>query len=303
MRVLIILISLSLAAILGAAPPHPTRIRVQYEGNFYAPVANMKGDDPIVYVKGKKERIRNKPVYKAIRARKYSSKSLTVLSANLDGNQREFAGVTPSDSTPEPLRSTKNGQGELTVTLKSEHTLKNAYIALIPIEPSRLDFQSIFVHGLPKIPKGRPTQVKFTSNLFSQAKDTPYCIQIFDKGGAEIQTNVHHQGWEFYTKMEQQAHADVVLKYLSQHQGEDYPARPVLFITPILPSGSAIPTTPVIARFWIAPNGHVEKTTLDGNYDPVVEATIKDSLQGWLWIPRIKKGLPVASQIKVPIKF
>jgi outer membrane biosynthesis protein TonB len=57
------------------------------------------------------------------------------------------------------------------------------------------------------------------------------------------------------------------------------------------------------ARFSVTAAGHVEDVRLSAPASQEIEASLRDAIGGWLFLPQIKAGSPVACRVEVPLRF
>ena len=63
-----------------------------------------------------------------------------------------------------------------------------------------------------------------------------------------------------------------------------------------------VPTS-VNAKFAVTETGEVDSLELDQVLDVQVDRAIRRALDGWLFMPRLRKGYPVRTMISVPLSF
>ena len=95
----------------------------------------------------------------------------------------------------------------------------------------------------------------------------------------------------------------MLTQYRAQFPAADRPAAPVLMIHPILPPGVPTPKSSVTATITVEANGHVADADLPPDLPAELAHVLRDTLKGWLFLPRLRNGEPAATRVNVPLKF
>ena len=295
------------AASLSAAGPHPTVLTVKYKDRML-PVVKVIGTDPVVLAEGKEKRIRTEPTYQPQRTSDYSPAEVALQNVWLGGMQL-FASIDGEKRTDKPVVGRQGGLTEFRVSLTAKQAMPQGFIAVVIYSEEMFTNESslfqpqIVVHALPPLPEGVEVPVRVTSKMFTFTPGQKYFVQIFDQDGAEILTPYSSLGWPYYASMEKLQLAVVLKQYLIAQAGRDAPARPVVSVKPLLPPQAERPAAPMTARFSVTAAGHVEDVRLSAPASQEIEASLRDAIGGWLFLPQIKAGSPVACRVEVPLRF
>ena len=178
-----------------------------------------------------------------------------------------------------------------------------AYDSAFLPDRSALPSAQIVIHDLPDLVGGKETKINFTSPMFSGLSDFYYFPMIF-AGGFELRTNLNDAAEHYFRQLERVQHASVVTRYREQFPGADRPATPALMIAPAWPAGVGLPTgsTPYSAQLWVTAEGLVSEAQITPEIAPPARNELVRALRGWLFLPRLKAGEPVAVRINVPLK-
>ena len=302
-----VMVSLGCAG-LRAAAPHPTVLTVLYKDAFH-PVVRVIGTDPVILIEGKEKRIRSEPNYLPSRVDHYAEGSVEVLDASIGLSQlRNALGPLPSqDPRAPPMQY--GGRADFKATLRSEMALSGGSIAVILYSPFALadtttpPATEIVVRALPDLPANEPVLVEFTSNWLAYGKDKVFFVQLFDREGRELMSNVASEAWTYYAAVERAQLRNTLRKMRPILAGKDLEARPVLTIRPLLPKPVALPKEPVIAQLSVSVEGTVTDVQVGATSPAAVGQAVREALAGWLFIPRMRGGEPVACNVRIPITF
>jgi len=302
-----VMVSLGCAG-LRAAAPHPTVLTVLYKGAFH-PVVRLIGTDPVVMIEGKEKRIRTEPSYLPSRVDRYAEGSVEVLEASLGLLQLRMA----TESLPSMLEAARpgsqGGRSDFKATLRSGVALSGGSIAIVIYSRSALmdsttpPATEIVVRALPDLPANEKVSVAFTSKAFTYRGDHAFFVQVFDREGRELMSNEASKAWPYYAAMERSQLQDTLQKMKPSLAGKDLEARPVLTIRPVLPKQVSAPTAPVIAQLSISAEGTVTDVQVEATSPASVGQAVREALAGWLFIPRMRGGEPVACTVRIPITF
>ena len=308
-RILRGLICFAVAAVtsLSAAGPHPTMLTVKYK-DLMLPVVKLIGSDPVVLVDGKEKRIRTEPTYQPQRIPDYSPAEIALRNVSLGGVQI-FVTVDGEQRTNGPVTGNQGGLAEFRASVTAKQAMPQGFIAVVLYSEAMFASEAalfqpqIVVHALPPLPAGVEVPVRVTSKMFTFTPGQKYFVQVFDQDGAEILTPFARQGWSYYASLEKLQLATVLKQYLIAQAGRNAPARPVVSVKPLLPPDATRPTTPITASFGVTAEGHVEDVRLSPAASAEIESAVRNAMGGWLFLPQIKAGTPVACRVEVPLRF
>lgn len=293
---------------LDAAAPHPTLLTLRYDGALY-PVLKMIGTDPVIVLKGKEKRIRTEVRYVPSRMEAYANGSVEIEEASVG----KLTLRTHPESATSLLEAEDEGRrgsrSEVKVRLRSAASLVGGMIAVVLYPETTLYTPTagagaeIEVRALPDLPAGERVTVEFTARSFSYRQDQSFFVQIFDREGREVLTNVVRQAWPYYAALERFKLLDTLQHMRKAGERKDMDPRPVLMIRPLLPENEVLPNGAVFAQLLISTEGTVTDINLDPIESSAVSAALREALGGWLFVPRLKAGEPVESTVRVPIGF
>jgi len=302
-----VMVSLACAG-LRAVAPHPTVLTVLYKDTFH-PLVRMIGTDPVILIEGKEKRIRTEPSYLPSRVDRYAEGSVEVLDASIGLLQLRMAvGSVPSMDYATTFQL-HGGHSDFKATLRSETALSGGLIAVVIYSRSVLGDSRAFheteiiVRTLPDLPANELVPVAFTSKAFAYREDEAFFVQVFDRTGRELMSNAASQAWPYYAAMERSQLQDTLRKMKPSLAGKDLEARPVLTIRPFLPKQVSPPTAPVIAQLSVSAVGTVTDVQVEATSPASVGQAVREALAGWLFIPRMRGGEPVACTVRIPITF
>jgi len=293
---------------LRAAAPHPTLLTVLYKDAFH-PVVRLIGTDPVVLIEGQEKRIRTEPSYLPSRVDHYAEGSVEVLEASLEMLHRRIE----TESSPAPLEGVwhggHGGNSDFKATLRSGVTLSGGLIAIVIYSQSALvdstirPASEIVVRALPELPANEKVSIAFTSKALTYRRGQDFFVQVFDREGRELMSNEASKAWPYYAAMERSQLRDTLRRLKPSLAGKDLEARPVLTIRPFLPKEVARPTEPVMAQLSISAEGTVTDVQVGTTTADLVGQAVREALAGWLFIPRMRGGEPVVSNVRIPITF
>lgn len=291
------------AGALHASAPRPSMVTTEYQGKML-PVVRMVGTDPVVMVDGKEKRIRTEPSYILSRAESFSPHRVKLLRINLD--RTAFAIV--ADESNQGENAPRFGNTYFDTTLQSRETLKGGYAAIVMYVIDQVDGELSFptqvvVRDLPELPAGKETVVRISAPLGTMRNDLRYFLQIFDANGREVITSNMDPAWDYYAMRDAQQLKRGIRKYLAQHPGENRAVEPVMMPKPVFADGVPVPKSEISAVLEITPEGTVRQITLRGELESSAYQDIAQALRGWLFLPQLKDGQPVATKVQVPLQF
>ncbi|HMD60156.1 MAG TPA: energy transducer TonB [Opitutaceae bacterium] len=129
-----------------------------------------------------------------------------------------------------------------------------------------------------------------------------YFLMVFC-GGLEIHSNMDKTPAVFLRRLELYNHAQVRADYLAKFSRGDHALQQYLVFAPLLPEGvdrAALPKS-VTAAFDVDEDGRVQKLELQEPLPEPVRREVRRAVRAWLFLPRIKGGVPVTTNLRIPI--
>lgn len=176
----------------------------------------------------------------------------------------------------------------------------------------------VLLHSLPDLPAGQATVVRFTARSLrprmnpltpaTQPEDDSaaapkFFLQVFGADGLEVQTNIMRLAWEYYGQLERAKLESAIEVYRKKFAGVDHEPAPVVMVNPLTPEAAIPNGTTIVATLLISEHGSVAEVSFDKTADQQAAGAMREALGGWLFLPRLKAGQPVASRVQVPVKF
>ena len=298
-----------LTAVIGGhadGTPHPTALLTNH-GKTIHPVIKVLGTDPIVSIDGKDVRIRNRSIFFAERAPRYADPTADLKDVSLNGTVLK-AVVNESDD-PERSGALIGGTSFFEARLTSSAELIGSYIALIVFDSTFLDGRTdqpeteIILHELPVIRAGIEIKIKFTAPLVGSGSRKAFVPILFAAGGAEIRTGFWSHAARYFSRIEQIKLRQAIGEYRAKFSNQDHEAVPFVRVSPILPSGMAAPSGDLAATLMINATGSVTSVRFSTDGPNDLTRALADALSGWLFLPKLKTGEPVACQVVLPFRF
>jgi len=263
----------------------------------------------VVLIEGREKRIRTEPNYLPSRVDHYAEGSVEVLEASLEMLRRRIAKESLPAHPEGVWHGGYGGNSDFKVTLRSRVALSGGLIAIVIYSQSALvdsaipTAAEIAVRSLPELPANEKVSIAFRSKAFTYRAGQDFFVQVFDREGRELMSNEAPKAWPYYAAMERSQLRDTLRRLKPSFAGKDLEARPVLTIRPLLPKQVARPTDPVMAQLSISAEGTVTDVQVGATTPDLVGQAVREALAGWLFIPRIRKGEPVMSNVRIPITF
>jgi hypothetical protein len=281
---------------LPAAAPHPTVLRVKHKDDRPV-VVRVHGDDPYVMIDGKETLIRSTPVYFLENADGYASNFVETRGA-MGG---KFNMKVIGDHYADRASGLVSGTVELNVPMKARKTIKGGFITVAMI--SNFFLGEIIVHELPELPAGQEVKVKVEVRALPRESDAVYFAQVFDETGREVPTSDMDLAWQYYAQRDRLRLAKGVEMYRKKFPNADHAAVPTFTPSPLFKPDAVLPTGEVIVLLSILEDGTVSNVDAGMIADDSARQSVIDALGGWLFLPKLKAGQPVATFMKVPLQF
>jgi hypothetical protein len=297
----------------GREPPlYPSIITTEYKGKTY-PVTAVSAEVPEIWAEGKLMRLYSAPSYRTPRALGYApgyiqfkaqsansvtaTQTIRVKGSEMMGNEKLSGGKT-SES------------GEYECTLVSNEAHPDCYLAVIFFQNDAsgnpdASTTAIAFRQIGDLAAGRETKVTVNSGYIVAPDVHFYYFPLVYSKGLEIRSDLSEVAAGYFRRGEMTAHEAMLAKYRQQNPTADRPAIPYLKFQPELPvdvAPNSLPPT-VNAKFAVTETGEVDSIELDQVLDIKADREVRRALNGWLFLPRLKKGYPVRSMAQVPLSF
>jgi hypothetical protein len=304
-------------------PPHPTAVYAEYKGQKHLVVAAER-DKPVILVDGKRVSLPNDTPLFTERTPGYSGIKATFT------NERPVKQAIKRDRY-----NTIGAFDEKTVDISTDQDLRDCFLVIIhfeeeylmtdeQLEQSRKKNAEIFhdrpvsrpqihVHQIPDLKAKQSTTVTFSSVISIDPRYTnlpgavgvgfkTFIIHPLFSEGREIRTNLPEIAATYFYHREKLLHQALLRQWIKQAGKADQPLKPVLQIPPLLDSTEGFPPN-ASATLSIAGDGTVSEAILDAEFPPDAAKILQNTLRAWLFLPKLKGGMPVPARVKVPLKF
>lgn len=298
----------------GREPPlHPTVIIANIKGRQY-PVTAASAEFAEITVEGRRERLFSDQSYSTPRAAGFAPGFIQFKAQNASSTIRTMTdrfrnyGDASDVDVPAGIMSES---GNYACTIVSSGEIADCYIAVIfylvngtgDLVPGST---AIAFRQVGDLAAGRETRVTIDCGYVVRAgRGRGHYFPLAFSRGREIRTDQCENSARFLRHGEMETHAALLAQYRKDNPASDRPASAYLRFQPELPVGvdpRSLPST-VTANFSVTETGEVDDVELDQVLDAKVEKEIRRALDGWLFLPRLRKGLPVRSRITVPLSF
>jgi len=296
----------------GSSPPplHPSVIMVNYNGKSY-PVTAVAGEVPEIEVDGKLVRLHSSQTYEPRLAGGYgrgslqfkaqsSSSQVTTMSYRMQGTNG--VSIIPG--------GTISTSGEYKCTIVSTEPQSGCYIAIVFFRQDAQgvpDTHSIAIafENVGNLAAGRETAVKVDCAYVMPGGGKYYFFPMAFSKGVEIRSDQSEIEAQFFHHQETAAHAVLLAHYRQKFQNADHKVVAYLRFPPLLPEDVDPHTLPPVieATFAVVETGEVDSLEIKQTLDPRVENAIRRALNGWLFLPQLRKGIPVRTMIDLPLSF
>lgn len=280
------------------------------------PVLRVEGTDPVILYNGKEKQLRTEPIYVLDRASGYSdhrvefgAKTLSSQSSVASSGLISYTKGHGLDSDIAPI-GFGHGVSIFTATLRTQQAINGGFAAVIIYSDTNLteaaglyNQTEIMVRELPDMPAGQEISLKFKCAVMSGGRSPRYFIQLFDRNGLEIPSNVMAHAWRYYALRDREQLKHILPGYLQQNSGATKGVTPAVMPKPFFPPDIALPKSSVEAVLDISTEGLVTEVNIIGLEPGALHAAITEALEGWLFLPRLEGGNPVAAKVQVPINF
>lgn len=281
-----------------------------YGGNSY-PVTAVAGEVPEIEVESKRVRLHASQTYQPRLAAGYgrgfiqfnkqqSSTLVTTRSYRLRGSSGDS--VVPG--------GTLTSSGSYECTLFSSEAHSSCYLAVVFFREDSQglpDSRSIALAfgDIGDLAAERETPVKIDCAYAVPGGGQYYCLPLIFSKGIEIRSDQSEIEAQFFHQQDMVTHAELLAQYRLKYPNADRPAAAYLRFPPLLPEGidpHSLPAT-IDAKFSVVETGEVDSLEITPTLDPRVDQAIRRAINGWLFLPRLKKGIPMRTLIDVPLSF
>jgi hypothetical protein len=293
------------------APLHPTIFTADFKGKSY-PVIAASAEVPEIEADGKLRKLYSDQSYQTPRAvgfapgfvtfkAQHASSNMTTMSTRLTGPGMAGS-MVPGGTTSE------SGQYDCTLVASEAHA--DCYLAVVFF---RVDdagnplagTTAIAFRQIGDLVAGREVKVTVNGSYFAPpGVKAAYFPMVFSKG-LEIRTDQSDNAAAYFRRGEMAVHGALLAHYRQQNPTSDKPASAYLRFRPELPIGvdpRSLPPT-ITAKFAVTESGEVDAVEIDQVLDVKVDQELRRAFSGWLFMPRLKKGIPVRTMITVPLSF
>lgn len=295
---------------LGYAP-YPTVVTVSYKDQLW-PVVRIQKTNPVILYKGKEKRLRSESRYVFDRASRYSDNRIEFSRKFLGSMSTNWVSYTTGnglDADMAPLGG-DSGTTSFYAILRAQQDVQGGYAAIVvytddsltgPVD--RFNRTEIMVSEIPDMPAGEDVSISLKCGIMKGGEGFRYFIQIFDRDGLEIPSNVMAHAWRYYAIRDREQLKRILPDYLQKNREASRGVTPVIMPKPFLPKDYNPPENPISAIIDISAKGEVTDVEINGLEHGPVHTAITDALEGWLFLPQLNEGIATATKVQVPIQF
>lgn len=296
----------------GPLPPplHPSVIMVDYNGKSY-PVTAVAGEVPEIEVEGKLVRLRSSQTYDPQIAagfgrgfirfeRQASSSQVTTMSYRLFGPGVDS--VVPGGAV--------SASGEYKGTIIATEAHSDCFIAILFFRKDAQglpDTRSIKIAfgNIGEIAAGREIAINLNCAYIIPGGGTYYLFPMVFSKGVEIRSDQCEIEAHFFHQQEAAAHAELVTRYRHKFANADHSIAVYMRYPPLLPDDIDPRSLPagIQAKFSIMETGEVDSLEIIPALDPRVDRALRRAINGWLFLPQLRKGIPVRVLVNLPLSF
>ena len=291
-------------------PDHPTMIVAEYKGETLPIVAAYQMDPEVEY-KGELRRLpTDRATFQPRRAAAFAPGSVEITDQH--ANARKLGIVYHFANGGEAKGDTLDEHSDYEAILHPTASYRNCYIAVMFVDK---DFMSglgnspssivLFKH-INDLVAGKPEKVQTTFGYIEpeKFKKLVFFTLVFS-GGMEIKSSSSAYSAAFFRRVELTEHEQILTNYKTKNLGKDHPLTPYLRIQPEIPEGIDWKTFPstVNASFMVDENGTVYSVQIETKIPHEAEVAIRRALRGWLFLPKLKQGVPTRTMANIPLHF
>lgn len=301
------LFSAGIPAYKGSGEPlHPSAVTTQHNGETL-PVVGVLGQTAQIEIGGKRTAVPKDAGFTFARLATFSPGSVRILQHDIvqvEKSMRNADGMVInelSDNAP---------SDEYQATLVSDSAYPDSFVVLVLFERDFLTggttspntavfFKQI---GALKPNEEKPVVVQL-GRLTPAARRSLEFFPLLFTDGREVRSQLAELSAAYFRRVEMLRHTNVLAKYVSQNANADRPLQPYVRIAPVLPADKPNSvSTKITARLSIDKDGIVQQADLVGTVPDPAKMEMERALRGWLFLPKLVAGQPVAAKAVVPLQ-
>jgi hypothetical protein len=292
-------------------PLHPTLITVDFKGKPYV-VSDAAAEFPEIEFEGKLKRLYSNEAFQTRLAVAYAPGFVRFITQDastrtLERNYKLGNKMTPDNTVSGGIVSQS---GEYLGRVVANESHSDCYVAVLffgadaagnpDYKPTAIAFKKIG-----DLVAGRETEIKIASAYVNTGRPNFFIYSLIFTKGLEIRSDQSEEIARFFRRQDMIEHSEVLDHYRAAYPAADHPAVAYLRFPPLLPQDVDPKQLPpgIVAKLSVMETGEVDSLELSPVLEPNVDHAIHRALEGWLFLPRLKKGLPVRTQIEVPLGF
>jgi hypothetical protein len=287
--------------------PHPTVIATDLNGKTY-PIVGVAGEHPQIVVDGATITLKSRAQsYQPMRAMGFAPGFINITKENASTKitARSFAYDKNGQQVPVG-NSDDDGYFECSVVAAEDHPGCFVAVLFCQLRPNGEPIAvttALAFGSLGDLKAGRESKAKiFKAYIAPVGTHYYYFIMVLSKG-REIRTNLSHFNDQFFRHREVLEQQEMLEEYKEKFKAMDHPAVPYVRIPIQLPPEVDPHTLPpnFTASLVVTEAGLVDEIQLGDSLSPTARSAISSELGGWLFLPRLKQGNPVRTQIVMPL--
>lgn len=287
-------------------PLHPSAITTQHDGQL-VPVVSVSGQTAEIVVDGNKTAVAKEAGYTFARLANFGHGSIKILRhdiAQIDKQQRTPDGVVIQELSDGGLID------EYQATVVSDTDHPDAFLVVVIFEREFLSGKTttpnmaLFFKEIGALKANENKNLVVELGRFTPAaRERMEFFPLVFANGRELRSQLSEMSAAYFRRMELARHTLVLANYLSQNANADHAIQPYVRIAPILPDGpSSSEPTKLNVRLTIDEQGLVTKAEVLAEVPAPIKAEVERALGGWLFLPKLAKGKPVAAKAVVPLQ-
>lgn len=290
----------------GGEPLHPSAITTQHGGQT-VPVVSVSDQTPEIEVDGRKTAVAKDAGFLFARLANFGPGSIKILRheiAQVENVTRNADGVVINELSDDvPV-------DEYQATLVSDTAHPDAFLVVVVFERDFLTGETTAPNmvqffkqiGALKTNENKTVTVRL-GRFTPAARQRLEFFPLLFANGRELRSQLSEMSAALFRRVEMARHTSVVANYLSQNADADRAIQPYVRIAPILPEGpSSDVATKLNVRLTIDEQGVVNQADVLGEVPAPVKSEVERALRGWLFLPKLTKGKPVAAKAVVPLQ-
>ena len=290
----------------GGEPLHPSAITKQHDGKL-APVVSVSGSTPEIELDGKRMGVAKDASYTFARLASFGPGSIKIL-------RHEIARVENQFRNPDGVVVNElSGSGpvdEYQATLVSDTDHPNAFLVVVIFQrdflsdPTAAPNTALFFKQLGALTANDNKKVVVELGRFApEARQRLEFFPLVFANGRELRSQLDELSAAYFRQVEMVRHTSVLENYLRQNANSDHAIQPYVRIAPILPEGTSNSVaTKLNVRLTIDAKGIVNQAEVLGEVPGPIKTEVERAFRGWLFLPKITKGKPVAAKAVVPLQ-